>query len=365
MPRNRRPRTMRTASLLMAAAGVAGVLCARGVLAQVEAIAVVLDAPSECPSSDRLRGEIAARTSRVTFAPATDAARRFKVKIVALDGGFVGTLVSEAGGVPSEPRQVRSESCSDVSSGLALMIAIAMDPRASTAPASALAVVSAPAVISSPAMVSASPPVSAPPALSSAPPPRPMPPAPTQAPVQVPEPAGRWTWAVGMSALSTGGMAPGALLGGQVFGESVYGGPGKSPAALRLSAGFADSGPLSGSAPSLNSRLFVGRFEGCPVGAQLHRNVRVLPCAGVDLGAIRVEGGSVPNPRVQTRWYSAVGLAGRVQWTPGNAFFLEGSLGGWIPLLKRTFVLEEPHEVVYEMRWIGWTATIGGGMRFL
>lgn len=320
---------------------------------QAEPIRVSYTAPTVCPSSDPFSAEIRARTNLARLSDAEDG-RVFRVSIHETPSGYEGHLTVMSGGVEGEPRRVRDLHCREVASALALMIAVAVDPQASTVPASQLdSEPSSSRLAPSPAVLARSAPAKEPatPVRTAASPP-PKPP---------PEP--RRSWVMGLDGLAMGGMAPNVALGAMVFAETSH--PSSRASAYRLGAGHVDSSPLAGTSPNATVRWTGARLEACPVGARLHPTVRLLPCGAVSLGALEAHGEGAPHPRSTTRWASSLDLGGRLQWSPAAGVLLEAGGGPSFPLLQRTFVFEHPRQVIYEMPWIGWSVAIGAGAAFL
>jgi hypothetical protein len=316
---------------------------------QKEPIRLAYSAPPVCPSSDPFTAEIRARTALADFTEA-GVARVFRVSIHEMPSGYEGVLTVTSGDVEGEPRRIRDKNCGEVASALALMIAVAVDPQASTASLSEL---------------ESEPPVSGP-----APSPwllaRIAPakePARTAPRAALPPPEPRGSWAMGLDAVAIGGMAPNVAVGAMVFAETSHPTPGAS--AYRLSLGHVDSSPLAGTSPNATVRWIGARLDACPVGARLHATIRLLPCSAFTLGELQARGEGAPHPRMATRWASSLDVGGRLQWRPAGAVLLEAGGGASIPLLQRTFVFEQPRQVIYEMPWMGWSVAIGAGVAFL
>ena len=102
--------------------------------ADTEPIRIVFHAPAGCPDEAAFTGQITARTQRARLAAAGEVARTFSVTISPARGARArGKLVIDDPRGPSASRAV-SGTCEEVVSALGLVAALAIDPRASTAP---------------------------------------------------------------------------------------------------------------------------------------------------------------------------------------------------------------------------------------
>ncbi len=95
-----------------------------------EAISVTVDAPPDCPTREAFLRSVLGRTGKIRIVGAADASRRFTLQLFEADGAFVGKLTSvDAVGATSE-RKLDASRCTEVSDGLALVLALAVDPDA-------------------------------------------------------------------------------------------------------------------------------------------------------------------------------------------------------------------------------------------
>jgi hypothetical protein len=317
--------------------------------AQTESIAIHYAAPEQCPTETRFANEIVARTSRARLSVEAQGLRVFRATISARNDTFVGQLDAEASDGSSAAREVISATCSEVTTALALMVAIAVDPKASTAPIAELSV-----AVDPPPAPAASP---------SARPPAPvvasnsLPAQPT--PIQQPR-----RWSVGGGALLLGGIAPDIAPGAELFGETQSGRTQGFAPVLRVGAGYADSAWAGGAARQAAVRWMMARVEACPLSIAPSEALRLLACADLDIGALRAQGENVTHPGTKTQFFTAAGITARIRYTPARSWFVEIAGGGAIPLVRCTFVFEQPHTVVYDMPWVGWHASAGAGYHF-
>src|SRR5258706_7143835 len=94
----------------------------------VEPVHVVYDAAAGCPDRGTFIDEILARTRKVSMAPPDEAVRTFVVTIRAEGNGFAGRLEIRTGAGGATNREVTGPTCPAVTTALALIAALAIDP---------------------------------------------------------------------------------------------------------------------------------------------------------------------------------------------------------------------------------------------
>jgi hypothetical protein len=346
----------------------------------VEPIRVRYEAPAECPDEGAFVGEVRARTSRARLAAAGERARSFEVAVARRGGRFQGRLdVREPSGAASR-REVSGASCAEVVSALALVTALAVDPRASTSARAAPALSATPdaAPLSEPAApssadasASGAPAGPLPPADAGAPdaaspeasvdaavdasagasPPaaRPAPPVPVASAPAEPDPYAsrpvRLFLGLGYGARS--GLAPQLAPESTFFLEASLPPRGLLAPALRLSL-ERDAGLAIVASDGYLARFerTAARLDGCVVRLPLGP-VDLAPCAsfaaGVLAGEGRVGGAVVTAARP---WVDAA-LAARARVSLFERLSLELDAGGFVPFVRDSFVFE-PGTTVHE-----------------
>ena len=253
-------------------------------------------------------------------------------------------------------RVLEGESCGEVASALALVVALAIDPRASLTPAPPPVASPDPPLPPPPPPVAASP--DPPPVPSAAPPPAPLAP-PT---IDGEAPDGRPVrWAAGAGALFVSPVAPSGAFGATVFVEASRGLDG--PAA-RLGMLYAprDLGLPGGGAARF--RYWAARLDACPVRFAPASSLVLAPCGGVDVGALVATGVDLAETRSETRFFgAALGLA-RAEWTVIAPFSIEGSGGLFVPFVRDQFVVDRPRSQVHTPSAVGGTVQIDGVAHF-
>jgi hypothetical protein len=299
-------------------------------------------APAGCPGDRAFENEIASRT-RLASRTSADA-RTFVVSISATPGGSSGVLeIRERDGTATE-RRVKTGSCEETVSALALVAALALDPTAglNAQPAPPVTSPTPPAVpLTHPEQAPACP--VAPPA------------------VPIAEPAAG-SYGSGIAFSLTGGAAPRPLLGAGAFLEA-----GRAGAfAARLSLADYPAASVATDVGSARFTLLLARAELC-------RPLAVTPvvelslCAGFEAGRHSAEaevGAGVSRPdRQSATWAAPVG-AFRIAIDLGPMRFeTEGNLG--VPLVREDFVVDVPEQkTVYRAPAVEAGARFGLGMHF-
>ncbi|HVT10547.1 MAG TPA: hypothetical protein VHO67_23970, partial [Polyangia bacterium] len=106
-----------------AAAAAAGSATDAGPVVRLE-----VDAPADCTTREELAARIAARSRRIELAP--DAATTVRVTVAPGPGGraVAGALTIARPGAAPATRRITAASCDQATDGLALVIALALDP---------------------------------------------------------------------------------------------------------------------------------------------------------------------------------------------------------------------------------------------
>lgn len=330
-----------------------------------EPIRIQVSAPDGCPGAEVFTAEVGARTARARVAAPGEAARSFTVTIVLAGKKAHGTLVIEDPQGAGGHREVSGESCAEVASALALVTALAIDPRASTAAKVPLRL----------------PPPPPPPPLPPAPPTPPAPSAPLRpppwtalpwwGPVGPPLPAfpmnpstARWRLTTALRAGATSAIAPGLVPTFSGAIEIAHLDGVLSPA-LRLSYVQADSGytPVGSGPQRARFTLVAGRVEICPIRLAIFGSISAAPCALFEGGALAAEGLSPFAPAAASRPWAAPGILGRVQIDVLGDAMVEIDGGALFPLVRDTFYFE-PSLTAHQVPIAGGFVGGGVGMHF-
>jgi hypothetical protein len=321
---------------------------------EVERVHFAYEAPAGCPSSEQFLAKVWARTARARLGDAGESGRRFTVKVASVGAGYAGQLSVEATGGEGTTRTVSGSTCEDVTTAFSLIMALAIDPQASTSPDRA----------------AVSPP-------NPAPSPRPRT-SPSAAPSPTTDVASRnatyrsegdspsWRWAVGLGGGVDPAIAPTLTKEGAAFVEIARERPSNAvsfPSLFRWSMRYARAGNVDHPAGSAQFAWYDARLEGCPLGLWPFRHLESHACLFFDAGLVRGEG-HIANPSSADRPWLAAGSLARVRYFWGQSWFFEAQGGVAVPLRRDTFVFDEPRRAVYQVPSFAPSAAIALGYRF-
>lgn len=335
-----------TSSLLLA-----GVLFGRGVAAEPAAAPVEYVAPAGCPPVEAFTEQLAARTPMFREHAAE---HKVRIEVVGEPGGVLGRASLVLAGHAAE-RELRAARCEEVVEALALVVAILIDPNADTRP---IAVAAPAPVESAPA---SAPPPAAPVVSRPPPPPRPVRPAPRPAPSPRPADAS-YRFIAGAALAAEGAVFPELTLGPRVFfgASSQRGWP--WPSALRLAGARLFSPRIRGEEGSVKGVLDVARADVCLL--RLAEGPLALePCAGVDVGVLRIEGSHPRGGRESTDLYADVGALLRGSASFLDRFVAEVEVGADVPLVHYRYSFQGEAEL-FETATAGMHLGVGLGVRF-
>jgi hypothetical protein len=352
---------------------MAALLSSRGARADTEPIRIRFTAHEGCPTGDAFTGEVQARTARARLANEGEDARTFTVTVTARGTGSHGQLTIRTVDGATAVREVSGRACAEVVSALALITALAIDPKASTAPQP----IPPPAPVPpepppgpvTPPVAPFFPPAAAPRGQSlynhsntyelwhALPPPLPVLPS---------SPVHRWRFAVGLHPAFVFGISPDPAPGFAVFAEAARDEPDILVPSFRVWATRASSEKVETDSGVASFRWTALRIDGCAVRVG-DEEVSATGCLTAEGGAL--EGyGAVAKIRP---WFS-VGVLGRLQWVILDVVQLEAQGGLNLPLVRDTFFFEgdigaegNPEQItISETPAVGGLVGAGVGIRF-
>jgi hypothetical protein len=325
----------------LAPAVVAAAMLPRPARAETEAIRVEYRGAPGCPSSSEFLRQVFRRTSSARLVPESESARTFVIVIDKAQGGLVGSLVIRETNGTTVARKVTGASCDDVAGVLALATALAIDPNAALAPEEDAPEPDGPA------------PAPAPPA--------PPPPSPPASPRQAEEAALRYGAALGPSVI--GLVAPRVAAGGSVAAH-----------AFRTDGGFLPSFGVSLSfLKALDARLGVATFshqflfarpEVCLAALGRLDQVALMPCVGVELGAVTAGGSNLAVERTRTRLWATTDFTARLRVVPADAWFVALDANLVLPITRWSFVVRDPTTRVHAVPPIAVAGSVMLGVGF-
>jgi hypothetical protein len=308
-----------------------------------EAVHIDYAAPGECPAGPEVETLIAERTSRFRSVDEAQATRTFAIAIETTPAGFEGRLsVRDAQG--SRPvRVITGAACRDITDAVALIVALAIDPRALLAPAK-----------------------------PSAPAPAPAPPPPTIAPAPADhasstdsaESRAPWDAYAALQTRMTGALAPVPVFGAMASAEI-------EPRVRAVLAPAFRLGAQGGLAKTVDTRRGAAHFWWaaasaaiCPIAIGVGDRVVLRPCVAADAGKESVSGDQTADARNVSPLWLDIGAIGRLQWKIGDALRVEAEGGAILPLVRNIFFFD-PDTTVHHVPFVGYAAGIGLAGRVL
>lgn len=348
----------------------------------VEPIRLTYRASHGCPNEAEFVARVRARTARVRPAGPREAARTFDVAVDAgpLARGRVTIIQDDQ---PVGTRSVQGDTCSEVVDAIALVVALAIDPRASPprdspGPALQPALSESSPSVSLPdpspnptaALPRAVPPIRPPSTLPEIAPPRNQR---TSEPIHDAvatdtthaRPAASHHAFAGADFAVAAGVAPSALLAGVPFvgwraNRSTWFDP-----SLRLAFFRAGTGAFDVQAGGTATfTITVGRLDACPVAFTHASRVRATVCARVEAGALDAAGGGIAAAQSSLRPWFAAGPLARAEWSLVPPFFLDLEAGALFRIVADRYGFY-PDVTVYNVPVVGLGAGAGLGVDFL
>ena len=317
---------------------------------EFEPIRIVYQSVEGCPSESAFVDELRSRTTRANVV--TSGERRvFAVSLTVARNKVRGTLVIEAG-ERSSRRNVEGRTCAEVTSALALITALAVDPHASTKPAEELAPPPKPEPKPEPEPEPPREPTS-PPAIDFVPTEPP--------PIRVEPDARRWSLSVDAGGELRSGAAPRiapAFGGGIALARDMR--ALVSPS-VRLSASAAPNQTQDTGGSSARFGLAVGRVEACPLRISLAARVAAVPCALGEAGVFSASGENLARVQTTSRSWFGTGASLRTTWQVSHLAFVSGVLSGIVPLRRDRFYAA-PGTTLFEVPPVGFAVGLTLGL---
>jgi hypothetical protein len=229
-------------------------------------------------------------------------------------------------------RVVSGATCDEVVSGIALVSALVLDARAESAESE-----------QTEREVSSNP----------APQPREPEPPPPQ----------RYGFGVGITGGVESWIGPGAGYFLQGFGEMSG-----APLVRRMRLG-ALRARASGSVADRRTRFttLAVRVAVCPISFEFVSDLAFTTCLSTDLGTLEAEtqrASSLAWVRTARIFWAAAQLRPGVRWLLGRVLALEASGAVGVPLVRHTFVFNDPRQVAFDVPAIGAGAELGMSAQF-
>jgi len=277
-------------------------------------IRIELDAPPDCATAEAFYENVRARTERVRPVFEGEAGVRVVVRITRVGTRAHAELrvIGEHG--ESDTRRVDGNTCTEVLEALSLTVALAIDPNVHLAPPEL--------------------PERAPAPVEPAPPPPPPP------PEEEPPPERMLETRIGAAIVTMGQVTPYVSFGGELSLDFIM--PWEAASSFGMAVIHIQNDLFSpADNASLRSTLF--RLEACPKRFGEPGVVTLEPCFTGYGGWLSAAGRDIAHSSTVTRSYFALGgtLVGAAAM--GKGWAAELSLGFAVPMVRRRFVVLDPH----------------------
>ena len=368
-------------TIAVAAVVVAPLVLLGPAAAQTDEEPVFLEyhAPAACENDAQFFARARSRAPRMRLARPDERARMFVVDIEQRSGRTSGRLTVRNPEGRQTVREIEARDCSEAVDALALIVALAVNPRAADAPAataSPRAADAPPSAVNPPradaprAAPTAEPIAPAPAAQPNAPSPSPRPPPATSDSAGAPpESAGAatsadaalWAFRAGVAAWGIGAIAPEPLIGARASGEVLSLAPRVIAPSFRASAGYATHAGFVVDGGTAHFGYAGASFEICPLRLPASGPLLFRPCALADVGAVFAQGADALNARGDTRPFAALGAGGRVEWALGRRVGLDLDVGCTFPIWRDRFLFGS--RSFHQVAWAGAVVSLGFVMR--
>jgi hypothetical protein len=345
-----------------------------------EPLAVAYEAPEGCPAADAFFREITARTTRARAAQPNERARVMHVVVAKQGEEYAGRLWIQDANASSTARSVSGKTCREVVGALALIGALSVDPRASTAPIAASPLATSPSA-TEPATAAGSQPGAA--ASKDAPrapdapaqPTEPTAPAPIVTPPSAPasdraaSQPGRASRPGTRGRLEVGAQVEvatfaGAVPSGRLFGDlSIGPRDGLFAPAVRLAVTRSLDVDRAAAIGGATLRWTTGALDVCPIRIALAGPLALRPCAGGTFGVLDASGTGIAGSVSRTRPWATLSAQARLVWEPLTWLDVELEAGVIAPLYRESFLFT-PSVAVYEAPAVAFLSRAGLGVRF-
>ncbi len=306
------------------------------------------EAPAKCPSRLEIAERISQRSDRVSV---TDGVGDFHVRVRIT--GTAGKAIAHLELTRGSDTKVRStpvSACEDAMDAIALIIVLAVDPRASLTPRPPQPATgkSRGARVARASRHAGAKPQQVPLAVDRGR--RPSPPLVGEEMGIAPE----------ISIL--GGVGPRPLVAGGLAGRwTLEAASGLNPT-LHVAALRSLSQDVATPAGTANLRWTGVAGHICP--ARLHwESLAALLCATADVGVVEAVGRDTPNPEGVSRWWFAPGVGLGFEWRPSPGVLAHSGIRASVPVLRDRYFLR-PDETVHRPPVATAAANLGVGARF-
>jgi hypothetical protein len=302
-------------------------------------VGVSYSADAQCPAAPSFLTQVRTRAPQVDLVERR-ADARFSVVVRTDARGAIGQLEMRAADGAITSREVRGDSCEGVVTALALVTALAVASPSSSDDATG--------------STSSSPHARTPtsPSTVDVPPARPFRSEPADTAAK-PHARGThaWRWGLGAALGAMGGVAPDFVGVGEAFVD-LRRERDAFPLQFRLHASAVPPQTRTYAWGAATIRLVTAGLDACALGASLGAGLRVMPCAGFELGPLAVEGNvtELGGTSSQANWWWADASAiARAEWSVADALQFDLQGGAVFPLIRSTYVIDSPETRIHSV----------------
>ncbi len=306
-------------------------------------------APASCPSQDNVVRGIRGWSERLRPMDGDTSAALVQIQAEHRGSNIVGRLRVRAKDGTESKREVSAEQCEEVVAALSLAAALSLDPLI------------LPDTTASPASTTQTPEPTRSPALPSS--------------DQDRNRVGRTSatnertnskqWGAGLVAGGMTALAPGLIWGGGVFLAH------EDPLPQRLSLGIRAtlsswlSNAVHVDPGRAEFRAYLARAEGClRLPALAAKKIVISSCGAIEAGALWGKGGDIGVADTRTRPWVAPVILGRLHWSLGRGVWVDASGDVLFPLVRDTFLFDQPRTEIHKVPAAGTGFRFGGGWAF-
>jgi hypothetical protein len=316
-----------------------------------------LRAPRDCTSRDDLAARIATRSGRIEVVDEAAISAHVDVTM-SRPGSVVADLVLSSSGSEQASRRVVARSCAEVADGVALIIAVTLDPNLRAAPGAPPAP-EAPGTVGervAPVNRTAAPA----PARAETRPPAPAAEVKTEAPAARADEGGRRReLAASVAAQTIFGPAPSVMPGIALYFLVGLDRDGLWAPALVVGATHVWRSDLAEAGGAASFTLDAASLDACPLRLRWSR-LTARPCASALFGRLATEGSNTPQAANAARPFGVVGAAISADF--GGPIELTARLGIGVTLLRDSY--EFATNVFYRAEAITISASVGVGVHW-
>lgn len=292
-------------------------------------------APARCPDERAFLRRVRARIPGLRSPTADEAPRVFRIRVVEDEGRFLGSLtITEPDGAVSD-RSIPAESCAEAVDALALVAALAIDPRALSA---------------------------RPVEVKGVEPPKPAPKPAGPQPVEPEASEMTWSAELGAGLHGASGVSPEPVLAWSASAGLGFTASGLVDPMLRGGVAWSPERTFDGQQGAATFEWISALVDLCVLEFDLGTNGSVRPCLTLELGEVRARGVRVESPNNATRTWAATGGLVEGAWRFSGPLQLVGSAAAVLPLQRDRYWVAT--ELIHEVPLVAARVGLGLALRW-